>query len=85
MMRWEIRRSRSAGMAVQLRRNTHRAYQLKDDRVRLLSSLYSPKSEAMRVTKKIVESMQREVMNRGSQFSMVFFAYRVDYPALFTS
>jgi hypothetical protein len=50
----------------------YRAYRLKKDRSRLLSSLNKPESEALQVTKKIVEAMDGEVRERGSRYSLVF-------------
>lgn len=49
-----------------------RAYQLKKVRDRVLSNLYVPDSEALKVTKKIVETMDREVRESGSRYSLIF-------------
>jgi hypothetical protein len=50
----------------------YRAHRLKQERSKLLSSLKQPGSEAMLVTKGIVEAMKTEVENQGGEFSLVF-------------
>lgn len=48
-----------------------RAYLLKRDRSRAFASLYDPGSEALQVTKKIFEAMDRDVRDAGGRFTLV--------------
>jgi hypothetical protein len=50
----------------------YKAILVKIQRHRLLSSIMNPDSEAMLITKKIVEAMDGEVREEGSHFSLVF-------------
>lgn len=50
----------------------YREYRLEKERTILLTRLKSPGSEVMQITRRIVETMEADVVSQGQRFSLVF-------------